>query len=198
MRTRLLLGVLAGAFGALRFFQRDLADIVNAVLWLVGGVLIHDAIIAPLTIAVTVLVAKVLPAGVRVRVTVALVVLVTVTVTAVPVLTGLGVRPDNPTLLPRNYWGGWLVLVTLVLLVTGLAGPVLRGWRTRAGRGGRSAGQRSDQQTDRAQGGATRAEDQGKPGGRTVMSPGGHQREDGGQDAQESGDETGHGGGTGR
>ena len=131
MRTRLTLGavgVLAGAFGALRFLQLDLPDILDAVLWLVAGVAVHDALIAPLTIGLTLLATRVVPPGVRARVTVAVVVLATVTVTAIPVLGTFGARPDNPTILPHNYLAGWLVLAVLVLLVTLLAGPVTRRW----------------------------------------------------------------------
>ncbi len=144
MRTRLLIGVAGvamGAFGALRFLQLDLPDIVNAVLWLGGGVIVHDAIIAPLTIGLTVLATRVLPLHVRKRATVALVVLATVTVTAVPVLGRFGARPDNPTVLDRNYLLGWLVFAALVLLVTLLAGPLSRlVRRSRAGRVTPSAG----------------------------------------------------------
>ena len=129
MRTRLalgLVGIAMGAFGALRFLQLDLPDIVDAVLWLAGGVVIHDGIVAPLTIALTVLATRVVPPGARTRVTVGLVVLVTVTVTAIPVLGRFGARPDNPTILPRNYLLGWLALAALVVLVALLAGPVRR------------------------------------------------------------------------
>ena len=135
MRTRLLIGALGvamGAFGALRFLQLDLPDIVDAVLWLAGGVVLHDAIVAPLTIALTVLATRVVPSRARVRVTVALVVLATVTVTAIPVLGRFGARPDNPTILPRHYVLGWLVFVVLVLIVTLLVGPVTRLVRRRA------------------------------------------------------------------
>ena len=128
MRWRLLiavLGVAMAAFGGLRFLQLDLPDIVNAVLWLAGGVLLHDAVIAPVTIGLTVLATRVVPASARVRITVALVVLATVTATAVPVLGRWGARPDNPTLLDRNYVVGWLVFAALVLLVTVLS-PVPR------------------------------------------------------------------------
>ena len=133
MRTRLLIGavgVAMGLFGALRFLQLDPEDIIDALIWLAGGVVVHDAVIAPLTIAVTVLLARVVPAGARRRLTVALVVLVTVTVTAVPVLGRWGARADNPTLLDRNYLAGWLVFAALVglctLLVSLLAGPLAR------------------------------------------------------------------------
>ena len=64
-------------------------------------------VLAPLTIGAAVA-ARLLPrapAG-RGRRS-ALVVLRTVTVTAIPVLGPWGARPDNPTLLDRNYVAGW-------------------------------------------------------------------------------------------
>ena len=124
MRTRLLIGgvgVLMGAFGALRFLQLDFADIVNAVLFLAGGVIVHDGILAPLTIVIVLLGTRVVPRRMRTAVVVGLVVLGTVTVTAIPVLGGFGARPDNLTLLPRNYVLGWFVFAGLVLLVTVVA-----------------------------------------------------------------------------
>ncbi|MDX6358217.1 MAG: hypothetical protein QOH37_1271, partial [Nocardioidaceae bacterium] len=50
----------------------------------------------------------------RAPVTAGLVVLGTVTATAVPVLTRMGARADNPTLLDRHYVLGWCVFATLV------------------------------------------------------------------------------------
>lgn len=144
MRTRVAIGALGlamGAFGALRFLQLDVADILNAVLWLAGGVLVHDALIAPLTIALAFLAARVLPVRARAGVAVGFIVIATVTITAVPVLAKLGERPDNPTLLDRNYLAGWLVFVVLVVAVIALSGPVSA--RLRRGRGervSRSAG----------------------------------------------------------
>jgi hypothetical protein len=143
MRTRLLLGFLGvamGSFGALRFLQLDVEDIVNAVLWLAGGVLVHDAIIAPLTLLVTLVAGRLVPAPARTRVVVGVVVLATVTATAIPVLGRWGARPDNPTLLDRNYVAGWLVFAALVLLGTLLVGPVGRWRRTRQGRVSQSPG----------------------------------------------------------
>ncbi|MCW2678630.1 MAG: hypothetical protein JWM62_31, partial [Frankiales bacterium] len=49
-----------------------------------------------------------------------------------------GERPDNPTLLDRPYWVGWLVLVVLVAAVVLLLDPVRRA----VGRGGRRPGPR--------------------------------------------------------
>jgi MFS family permease len=131
MRTRLVLGavgVAMGAFGALRLLQLELEDLLDAGLWLAGGVLLHDVVVAPLTIAVTLLATRVVPSRARTAVVVGVVVLATVTVTAIPVLGGWGVRADNPTLLDRDYTAGWLVFAGLVVLgvVLGLVlGPVL-------------------------------------------------------------------------
>jgi hypothetical protein len=138
MRTRLAIGALGvgmGAFGTLRFLQLDLEDIVNAVLWLAAGVLIHDAVIAPLTIGLTLLLTRAVPAAARKQVAVALVVLATVTVTAFPVLGRFGERPDNLTILPRNYLAGWVVFAVLVFLVTLVASPLGRLLRRGRGRG---------------------------------------------------------------
>jgi hypothetical protein len=136
MRLRLLLGavgVAMGAFGLLRFLQHDFGDIVNAVLWLAGGVAVHDGIIAPLTIGLTLLATRVLPRKAWAATTAALIVLLTVTVTAIPVLGAWGRRPDNPTLLDRHYLLGWVVFVVVVLLVTLLTITPL--WRRLVHRG---------------------------------------------------------------
>jgi len=133
-------GVAMGSFGALRFLQLGFGDILNAVLWLAGGVVVHDVIIAPLTLLVTLVAGRLVPAPARTRVAVALVVLATVTVTAIPVLGRWGARPDNPTLLDRNYFIGWLLFAAVVLLGTLLAGPLGRLRRSRQVRVSQSAG----------------------------------------------------------
>jgi hypothetical protein len=119
MRFRLVLGavgVAMGAFGLLRFLQHDFGDSVNAVLWLVGGVVVHDGIIAPLTLGLTLLGTRLLPRRARVVTGMGLVVLLTVTATAIPVLGSWGARPDNPTLLDRHYIVGWCAFAAVVLL----------------------------------------------------------------------------------
>ena len=121
MRLRLLLGAIGvamGAFGLLRFLQHDVGDIVSSVLWLAGGVVVHDGIIAPLTIGLTLVATRFLPREAWAVTTAAMVVLLTVTVTAIPVLGAFGRRPDNPTLLDRHYLLGWVVFAVVVLLVS--------------------------------------------------------------------------------
>lgn len=134
MRTRLLvgaLGVAAGLFGLWRLVDRGWDPLVQAVLWLGGGVVLHDGVVAPLTLLLVVVGLRVVPRGWRARVTLALLVLLTVTATAVPVLGRWGARPDNPTLLDRHYVAGWCAFAVLVMLVTLAAGPVARAVRRR-------------------------------------------------------------------
>lgn len=132
-----LLGLAAAAYGAVALLDLGLQNLVDAGLWLIGGVLLHDAILAPLTIGAGVVLAALVRgwpsprwAGPFVG---AGVVLGTVTVAAVPVLGRFGARPDNPTLLDRPYVLGWLVLAALTLLGAGATVAV----RDRLDRSGR-------------------------------------------------------------
>ena len=119
-----LLGMAAAAYGAVLLLGLDGADLLDTVLWMAGGVVLHDAVVAPLTVLATVLLVRVVPASWRTSLTVGLVVLLGVTATAVPVLGRFGARSDNPTLLDRDYTGGWLLLAAAVLLLAVLV-PVV-------------------------------------------------------------------------
>ncbi len=113
------LGVVVGAYGAFRLLELGWANLTATLVWLAGGVIIHDAVLAPATIAVAALATAVLPPRLRAPAAGGLLVLGTVTLTAVPVLGRFGARNDNPTLLDRDYTAGWLLLVTLVLAAVG-------------------------------------------------------------------------------
>ena len=119
MRTRIVLSALGiglGGYGAFRLLELGGDNLVAALLWLAGGVLLHDAVLAPLTIAVAALGTRVLPASVRGPAAAGCVVLGSVTLVAVPVLGRFGARADNPTLLDRDYTTGWLVCTAAVLV----------------------------------------------------------------------------------
>ncbi len=119
MRGRLALGGLgvAGvAYGGWLLLQRGTGDLVATVVWLAGGVLVHDAVLAPLTLLAGVVAGRLLPPRWRGAVARTAVLLGPLTLLAVPVLGRLGARPDNPTLLDRHYWTGWAVLAGLCLL----------------------------------------------------------------------------------
>lgn len=119
MRTRMVLiacGVLLAAYGAWTLLGTDPRDLLDAALWLAGGVVVHDFVLAPLVVLAAVAGRRGLPEVWRTPVVVGAIVLGSVTLVAVPVLGRFGARADNPTLLDRPYGAGWLALVALVLL----------------------------------------------------------------------------------
>jgi hypothetical protein len=108
----------------LRLLELGWSNLVATVVWLAGGVLLHDGVLAPATIVVCAVAVLALRSRAwRAAAAGGLVVLGTVTLTAIPVLGRFGAKPDNPTLLDRPYVAGWLVVAALVL-----AGSVLAGW----------------------------------------------------------------------
>ena len=107
-------GVLVGLYGAYLLLELGLSNLVSAVVWLAAGVVVHDGVLGPALVGAGVLVAALVRGPARAPVTAGLVVLGTVTVTAIPVLTRMGARADNPTLLDRHYVVGWLVFAAFV------------------------------------------------------------------------------------
>ena len=121
-RSRVALGavgVLLGIYGAYLLLSRG-HDLWNVVVWLGGGVVLHDAVLSVALLVLGVLVVRVLPTVAQAPAVVGFVVLGSATLFAVPVLGRFGARPDNATLLDRNYVAGWLALagITLVAVVT--------------------------------------------------------------------------------
>lgn len=108
-------GVAAGAVGVFELLAGGSRNLLSALTWLAGGVVLHDFVFAPLVVMLLVAGATVLPSWARPAAAAATVVLGTVTLMAVPVLGRFGSRPDNPTLLDRPYVAGWLVFAGLVL-----------------------------------------------------------------------------------
>ncbi len=97
--------------------------------WLAGGVVLHDAVLAPLVVVVGAAASRLLPGHFRAVTAAAFLVWATLTVVLVPVLSGQGGKPDNDTILGRPYVLSWIVM-TLVL--AGLAvGAALRRRRLR-------------------------------------------------------------------
>jgi hypothetical protein len=133
--TRVLLGVagLAGVlYGLFLLLGQGATQVLDAGVWLVGGVVAHDAVLAPVVLVLGVVAVRLLPGAARAPVVVGLVVLGTVTLVAVPVLGQFGASPGNPTLLDRDYVAGWCVLAGLTAVA--VAGAILY----RKSRGGRS------------------------------------------------------------
>ena len=126
MTARLALGgvgVLIALYGVFRLLELGWDNLVATVVWLAGGVVLHDAVLAPLVIVACALAVLALRSRAwRAAAAGGLVVLGTVTLTAEPVLGRFGAKADNPTLLDRPYVVGWLLVAGLVVLGTLLAG----------------------------------------------------------------------------
>lgn len=119
-------GVAVGAFGALKLLALGWSNLFATIPWLLGGVLLHDAVIAPLVIGLCGAGLVVVPRWARGPAVAVVVVLGSATLLAVPVLGRFGAKADNTTLLDRPYGTGWLVLAGLVFAGAALAAVVRR------------------------------------------------------------------------
>ena len=121
---RLLLGatgVVLVLVGVVFLSDDGVGDLVGVGAWLVGGVVAHDAVVAPLVVVVGVLGVPRLPPAFRAPAVVGLVVLMTVTLMAVPVIGRFGAKADDHGLLNRPYVALWLVFAALLVVAVVIA-----------------------------------------------------------------------------
>jgi hypothetical protein len=144
--TLIALGSALAAYGGWLLVSRQhLAALVVVGVWLAAGVLVHDGLVSPLLVGLGRLTRRA-PRALAAAGVVVLVVLGSVTVVAVPVLGRFGARSDDPTLLPRDYTGGWLVVAAVVLsgaatvAAVAAAAAAAAAARLRSTRAGRRAG----------------------------------------------------------
>lgn len=107
------LGVLAAAYGGWLLLDLGVDNLIDTATWLVAGVVLHDAVLAPITIAAAFVAMRLLPTAWRAPVAAGAIVLGSVTLLAIPVLGRYGAKADNPTLLDRDYLTGWLAVAGL-------------------------------------------------------------------------------------
>ncbi|WP_375001838.1 hypothetical protein [Aeromicrobium sp. CTD01-1L150] len=115
-RVRAVLGTVGVALiavGVLELRGSDATQLLSALLWLGGGVVVHDVVVAPLTVLVVLAGSRWAPRSAHGAAVVGLVVWGTVTIATANVLLGVGGKPDNPTLLNRPYVEWWLALSVL-------------------------------------------------------------------------------------
>lgn len=113
----LLAGVLLALYGGWLLVSRQSVDqLLQVAAWAVAGVVLHDAVLAPVVLALGWLVLR----GLRPRaggvVALALLLVGTLTLAAVPAFVEHALGQGNPTLVDRDYRAGWLVAVAAVLL----------------------------------------------------------------------------------
>jgi hypothetical protein len=121
----LALGSAVMLYGAwLVLSRQDPGQWLEVALWLGGGVVAHDLVVSGLVIGACALGARLLPAPWRAPAVIALVVWGGLTIASIPVLSGLGVRADNPTLLDRPYVATWWTISAIVVAAVVVAGLV--------------------------------------------------------------------------
>lgn len=134
--TRIALGVagIAGLlWGVWSLLDDGLDALISLAIWLGGAIIVHDGILAPLTIGVTLLAAKFLPPAARMPAVVAAVVWATCSIAFVAVLTGHATKTGNETIGGRPYTLAW-VIFTLVLAAAAIVASVLRARREQPAR----------------------------------------------------------------
>ena len=98
---------------------------VGVATWLVAGLVLHDAVLAPVVVATGWVLARVLPGWLRAPVQTGALVIGVLTLASVPLLLGRGRRPDNPSADPLDYPRN-------LLLVAGVVAVVCAGWAVAA------------------------------------------------------------------
>src|SRR5258708_11571992 len=133
---RIGVGLVLGGYGAVLVWENPPVIIMRIVVWAVVGVVLHDAVFAPLCVALGFAGRRLIPGKWWQAIGVATFCSVVLAFLAIPVYGKPGMRPDNMTVLDRNYpLGLWLSLAVLwaCVLLYYLAARL----RMRAGRGGR-------------------------------------------------------------
>lgn len=120
-----LLGLLGVGYGGwLLEAHQSGAQLFQVAQWAVIGVVLHDAVLAPLALGLGWLGQRTLAPAVAAPATVALVLVGTLSVVAVPVLDGYAAHRGNHTLLDRDYTAGWLLTAGVVLVALAVGGTL--------------------------------------------------------------------------
>ena len=113
------MGILVfGVLGLLR--HQDATVPANLLKFLAGSLIAHDALFAPLVGLGSLALVRLIPRHVRPTVQGTLIISAAVVLISIPVLTGRGRNPNNPSILPGDY-GPSLLKVLAVIWVIGIA-----------------------------------------------------------------------------
>jgi hypothetical protein len=125
--------VLLGAIGLvlalwgvwlMRDFTRE--QLTSEGLWLVGGVVLHDAVLAPVVVLIGYGASRMLPDHLRGAAASAFLIWGTLTIAFLPVLSGQGGKPGNDTILGRPYVVNWIVLTVVLAVYAAVGGRIRR------------------------------------------------------------------------
>jgi len=113
----------------MRDFNRE--QLTSEAFWLAGGVVLHDAVLAPIVVLLGYGASRVLPGHFRSSTATAFLIWGTLTIVFLPVLSGQGGKAGNDTILGRPYVLSWVVM-TVVLIAYAVVVALIR---RRSGRG---------------------------------------------------------------
>lgn len=126
--VRILLGVFGlclGGYAVTLLVEFQTRDLLSIALWFAGGVLVHDAVFAPICVALGLSARRILPSTWWGILACSAVCTVALLLIAAPVLGRGHAMPDNSTVLNRDYpWGLVAALVTVWALP--IAGALVR------------------------------------------------------------------------
>lgn len=110
----LLAGLGVGVYGAVLLWDNSTEVIIRIVAWSLIGVLLHDAVFAPLCVAIGFAGRRILPHRWWTPVLVASLLTVVLVALAIPVYNKPGLHLDNLTVLDRNYQAGFWIALAVV------------------------------------------------------------------------------------
>ncbi|MDT5107946.1 MAG: hypothetical protein QOI25_5459 [Mycobacterium sp.] len=110
----IILGTAIGGYGAVLLWDNSFEVIVRIAVWAVAGAVLHDFVFAPLCVALGFTGRRLIRGRWWTPVTVAGLCTVVLGLLAIPVFAKPGLRPDNMTVLNRDYPLGLLLSITVV------------------------------------------------------------------------------------
>jgi hypothetical protein len=109
-----VIGVLMGCYGAVLLWDNPWLIIMRIVVWAVVAAVVHDFVFAPLCAGLGYVGRRLIRGRLWTPVAVAATTTVVLVLVAVPVYAKPGMRPDNPTVLDRDYPTGLLIALVVV------------------------------------------------------------------------------------
>ncbi len=103
-------------FGAVSAVTNHGFKAFRQITFLIVALALHDGFLLPAFLVIGLLVHRFVPRRERAIVQAGLIVTAAVTFVALPFVLGYGRIPDNPSALPRNYIGGYWLLIALIWL----------------------------------------------------------------------------------
>jgi hypothetical protein len=109
-----VLGVVVTGYGAVLLWENPPVIIIRVLVWALVGIVLHDLVFAPACLALGYAARRLIPGQWWAPVAVAAFCSAVLVLLAVPVYGKPGMRPDNMTVLDRNYpLGLWLSLAAV-------------------------------------------------------------------------------------